>query len=450
MNLANILTFLIESSIIFSLLFLFYYLFLRGHTFHQLNRFTLLLILASSIWLPFLEINTNIQNIQTPINIESLWIDEMDEMMSTSEITIKTDRIEWNWPFIIFNIWLLGSLFFTFRLMRFLMAVYRLKHNGKVWYYQQRKYYLVEKKHSPFSFFNWIFLPHDFDVSNAESILQHEQNHVKQLHSFDLIFTELLCIILWFNPFVFLFKSSIKTVHEFQVDALVCRNESKKTYMQLMMLNTEKLFFAGLSNHFNHLTIKKRIDMITKNNTPKIKGLFYLMFLPLLAVLSISFAQQKAEGTFIKIPEIESGIVYNVNDNLVNPPSLQPIRAIDLTRIGGFGMYTHPIYKIEKMHPGIDYSAPLGTEILASGSGTIIKISDKKGGYGKMVIIKHNNTFETRYAHMEHFIVEEGDLVKLGQVIGYVGNTGMSTGPHLHFEVRKNGKPVDPKDYLIE
>lgn len=408
-----------------------------------------MLILLFSVSLPFLEINTSIQTIQTPINVESLWIYEMDEAAEASEQINTAKRTEWNWPFIIFNIWLLGSLLFAYRMIRFLWNVYRLKRQAKGWYYQEKKYYLVENKHAPFSFFNWIFLPNDLDVSNTKSILQHEENHAKQLHSFDLILAELLCIILWFNPFVFLFKSSIKTVHEFQVDALVCQNESKETYMQLMMLNTEKLFFAGLSNHFNHLTLKKRIDMITKNNTPKFKGFFYLLFLPLLAVLTVSFASPKAEPSFVNIPEVSYGIVYNVSDNIDNPPSIVPIRAKDLTKISSqYGTRINPVTKKKGLHTGIDYKAPLGTEILASGSGTVIKVSDKKKGFGKMIIVKHCNTYETLYAHMNAFAVKEGDKVKAGQVIGYVGSTGMSVGSHLHFEVRKNGKPVNPNPYL--
>jgi murein DD-endopeptidase MepM/ murein hydrolase activator NlpD len=191
--------------------------------------------------------------------------------------------------------------------------------------------------------------------------------------------------------------------------------------------------------------------MITKNKTRKFKGLLYLMFLPLLALCILAFSTDQPQKKLIEIPEIEYGILYNFSDNIENPPTLLPIRQENLTRVSSyFGMRINPVRKIKQLHTGIDYMAALGADILASASGTITKVSDKRKGFGKMIVIKHCNTYETRYAHMDGFAVKEGDKVKKGQVIGYVGNTGMSLGPHLHFEVRKNGKPVNPKDYLKE
>jgi murein DD-endopeptidase MepM/ murein hydrolase activator NlpD len=109
-----------------------------------------------------------------------------------------------------------------------------------------------------------------------------------------------------------------------------------------------------------------------------------------------------------------------------------------------FGMRKHPILGYNKMHRGTDFAAPSGTPIMASGSGTIIR-SRWCGGGGNCVKIKHNSTYETIYAHMKSFAkgIKEGKKVKQGQIIGYVGSTGMSTGPHLHYEVVVNGKKVN-------
>ncbi len=111
-----------------------------------------------------------------------------------------------------------------------------------------------------------------------------------------------------------------------------------------------------------------------------------------------------------------------------------------------FGMRKHPILGFNKMHQGTDFSAPTGTPIMASGSGKIVK-SRWCGGGGKCVKIKHNSTYSTVYAHMSKFGrgIKEGIRVKQGQIIGYVGSTGMSTGPHLHYEVIVNGKKVNSK-----
>jgi murein DD-endopeptidase MepM/ murein hydrolase activator NlpD len=121
-----------------------------------------------------------------------------------------------------------------------------------------------------------------------------------------------------------------------------------------------------------------------------------------------------------------------------------PINGAKLS--SSFGMRKHPILGFNKMHQGTDFSAPTGTAIMASGSGKIVK-SRWCGGGGKCVKIKHNSTYSTVYAHMSKFGrgIKEGIRVKQGRIIGYVGSTGMSTGPHLHYEVIVNGKKINSK-----
>ncbi|MFN0031876.1 MAG: M23 family metallopeptidase [Flavobacteriales bacterium] len=130
-------------------------------------------------------------------------------------------------------------------------------------------------------------------------------------------------------------------------------------------------------------------------------------------------------------------------------PAIQPVSNKDLKRLAsGFGMRIHPIYKIAKMHTGLDFTADIGTEIYATGDGVIEAIDSKLSGYGHHVIIQHGYGYQTLYAHMSHVKVRVGEKVKRGQIIGYVGNTGTSTGPHLHYEVMKNGEKVDPAFYF--
>lgn len=112
----------------------------------------------------------------------------------------------------------------------------------------------------------------------------------------------------------------------------------------------------------------------------------------------------------------------------------------------GFGMRKHPILGYNKMHQGLDFAAPTGTPIFAAGNGTITS-RGRRGAYGHFILIKHNNGYETAYAHLSRYSrkFRKGSRVKQGDVIGYVGSTGRSTGPHLHYEVRKNGKRIDPR-----
>lgn len=112
-----------------------------------------------------------------------------------------------------------------------------------------------------------------------------------------------------------------------------------------------------------------------------------------------------------------------------------------------FGYRIHPIFHTRRFHAGQDIAAPMGTRIVAADSGTVI-FAGTKGGYGKVTIIDHGRNMSTVYGHQSRIIVGTGQAVKQGQLIGYVGSTGYSTGPHLHFEVRISGNPVDPIPYL--
>lgn len=138
-------------------------------------------------------------------------------------------------------------------------------------------------------------------------------------------------------------------------------------------------------------------------------------------------------------------------DMLASIPSIIPISNEDLKRVSsGFGMRMHPVLKIPKFHEGQDFTAPTGTDIYATGNGTVTKVSKERFGFGYHVIINHGYGFETIYAHMSQILVRENQKVKRGDVIGLVGSTGTSTAPHLHYEVIKNGNKIDPVNYYYQ
>ncbi|MBL4706808.1 MAG: M23 family metallopeptidase [Flavobacteriales bacterium] len=131
-------------------------------------------------------------------------------------------------------------------------------------------------------------------------------------------------------------------------------------------------------------------------------------------------------------------------------PAIQPVSNKDLRRMAsGFGMRMHPIYKRMKMHTGMDFSAERGTEIYATGAGKVVKVESSRRGYGNNVIIDHGYGYKTLYAHMSSFKVKRGQIVTRGQTIGFVGNTGTSVSPHLHYEVLKDGRKVNPVNYYF-
>ena len=130
-------------------------------------------------------------------------------------------------------------------------------------------------------------------------------------------------------------------------------------------------------------------------------------------------------------------------------PAIQPISNKQLVALAsGFGWRTHPIYKVKKLHQGIDFAASIGTPIYATADGVVADAKVQFSGYGKSVEIDHGFGYRTRYAHMHGFVVRNGQRVKRGDLIGYVGNTGLSTAPHLHYEVLLKGERVDPVHYF--
>ena len=142
--------------------------------------------------------------------------------------------------------------------------------------------------------------------------------------------------------------------------------------------------------------------------------------------------------------EVEE-LVKNKEQLLSHTPAIQPVSNKDLNRIAsGFGYRIDPVYKTTKFHAGLDFSAPQGTPIYATADGTVSTAGNSGNGYGNHVIINHGYGYETLYGHMVRVKTRNGQTVKRGEVIGWVGSTGKSTGPHCHYEVHKNGEKINP------
>jgi len=143
-------------------------------------------------------------------------------------------------------------------------------------------------------------------------------------------------------------------------------------------------------------------------------------------------------------------LVKDKANMLASIPAIQPVSNKDLKHMAsGYGWRIDPVYKTEKMHTGMDFTAPVGTEIHATGNGVVESVELGRYGYGNEVLIKHGYGYETLYGHMSKIIVRNGQKLNRGDLIGYVGNSGKSTGPHLHYEVHKNGSPVNPINYYF-
>jgi murein DD-endopeptidase MepM/ murein hydrolase activator NlpD len=156
------------------------------------------------------------------------------------------------------------------------------------------------------------------------------------------------------------------------------------------------------------------------------------------------YVQSKSYDELIKLAE-------NKEDMLKSVPAIIPISNKDLTRTAsGFGWRIHPYYKISKFHYGMDFTAPAGTDVYATGNGTVVDVSSSQRGLGKHITIDHGFGYTSIYAHLSNFNVRVGQRVQRGDIIGYVGSTGMSVANHLHYEIKLNGVNVDPVNYYFE
>ncbi|SEL84807.1 BlaR1 peptidase M56 [Aquimarina amphilecti] len=441
---SDFLTYLFQASICLATLYTSYYLFLKRLTFHKVNRIVLLLLIPFSLGLPLLnqiEFTVTTETITIPFFNELLPIDQP----ATEVVLPKKPRSEEKnyLTNLISLIYILGFFTALFRLSLSVIQLYRIKKKSNIFSKDGYRFVTTDTPHI-FSSFGWIFIPKDKINEIATPIIEHEKAHIKLWHTADLILTEMYVVIFWFNPFSYFFRKSIRSVHEFQADSFVLNTQIKKSYYLELLINTlQTRQTKKLHSYFNHSLIKKRIDMITKTNSNQASIIRYALLLPIFIVLLTAFVQPKFDDKNIVENIIEEEVKVEI------PPSIFPIEngsKDNITAVYG-KIHKHPLSKKKVIHRGIDIRAKIGTPILATEDGTI-SVAKDKGNWGNLIVITHANGYETWYAHLDSFEVTENQKVSKGQIIGKSGNTGLSTGPHLHYEVRLNGKNMDPMDYL--
>jgi murein DD-endopeptidase MepM/ murein hydrolase activator NlpD len=283
---------------------------------------------------------------------------------------------------------------------------------------------------SPFSFFRYVFLPKNFD---DPGVLAHEMAHVQQYHWLDLVIVESASIALWFNPVMRAYKQVLKQQHEYLADRAVVTSGLK--LIDYLFSIKRQISFAvmnSLANGFYSSSIKNRINMLTKQSTPSYKFVYYSIALPLLVVLLTAFSPQREYA----ISEVTDSVKQQVSLGL-------PIEGMnDFSLISGFGQRIHPVLGGLRMHTGIDLRAKEGTPVVSTLDGVVLE-AQFDGDWGNKIVIKHDDDYSTSYSHLKSIGVKAGDKVRKGVEIGQVGNTGMSTQSHLHFELLKAGQPID-------
>lgn len=227
---------------------------------------------------------------------------------------------------------------------------------------------------------------------------------------------ELLTHIGSFTRDIDFLENEIENLHEMDVEVY-------RTILDAEPLS-ESVWNAGTGGVDNKQELEPELVEETRNRLDKMESKVKIQF-------------QSYSSLLKKFKEKE--------EELKHTPSILPVKA-DV--ISGFGMRMHPILGYKRLHAGLDFRAPIGTKVFATADGVIKYAGVKKNGYGIHVDINHGYGYHTKYAHLSKLLVKPGQRVKRGELIGLTGNTGLSKGPHLHYEISKNGKKINPIDYF--
>lgn len=287
-----------------------------------------------------------------------------------------------------------------------------------------------------------------------EAILTHELAHIKR-HDYALsVLQSLLETLFFFHPAVWWISHRITIEREFCCDDLAVETIGNKATYLRALVTLETLRTTGLaaspalSMHDGSLLsrVKRLTTSAVSDPFPitrsRITLMFMLMFLLIASFVgNTSSADHTTPALLPSTPALMDAVVSN--DSI---PSLHPLKSkVKVT--SGFGMRYHPVLKIRRMHAGVDFLARMGSDVYATAAGTIKEVAENNGR-GKFIVIEHANGYLTSYSNLSLQSVKAGESIKKGQKIGESGNSGLSTGPHLHYEVRIDNKPVDPVDYL--
>jgi len=287
---------------------------------------------------------------------------------------------------------------------------------------------MVHPDVQPCSFFGILFVR---SQNEDPIIIAHEMVHIRQRHWVDLVLVEVAAIVLWFNPFIYFYRRSITVQHEYIADRHVVSTVSLRDYLGCITTQIESNILSALVSRFNTRSIKQRIIMLT--NTKTYSAFRYAIVLPVVVVLTMAFATRDTANLFL----------------MQNKELRSPVDVVKLRKEPGvgFGERMNPVTQKLTFHTGVDFVLAAGNGVYAAATGVVVEAASSES-YGNFIIVRHDQTLTTSYSHLEKIDVKEGDKVQKGQTIGLVGSTGLSTGPHLHFEVLENGKAVNPVPYL--
>ena len=277
--------YLLKLNIALILLFSFYKLMFTGDTFFSWRRATLIGMYLVAILVPVMDFSVWLSNSEGMTSIANEYATVVLPAVSTS----SKDGGVLLWELIVLIVYSVVACVLLLRFLWQLASIILLKNNSQTSYICDTKVYLLTDEEGPFSFFDWIFInPERHKSDEIEEIMMHELTHCQQLHSIDIIFSELFCIIFWFNPFVWLLKREVRLNLEYLADNSVLANgKDNKEYQYHLLGLTYRKNVATISNNFNVLPIKKRIKMMNKKKTNNSMRVKYVLYVPMIVMLLI-------------------------------------------------------------------------------------------------------------------------------------------------------------------
>lgn len=287
--------YLIKSALALTVLYLFYWVLLRKDTHFRLNRLVLVFSLVGSLIAPLINIYLLAnQEIQSKIPVFYASLGEVVVGVTSTEPVKATHSIDW-WK-VLLIIYLAGVFVVTARLVYQAIYLHVISRMSETRRKGNFTLVLMSKDITPFTYFNKIYIPASkADDFSVETILAHERSHLRQYHFIDLFVMEVVTILQWFNPVVWLYERALKEVHEYLADESVLnQGQHKGTYQALLVNQAIGGPVFSLTNNFNQSLIKKRILMMTKMKTPRLAQLKVLIILPLLLLILVAFADPKA------------------------------------------------------------------------------------------------------------------------------------------------------------
>ncbi len=316
----NFFSILLQSSLCIAALYIIYYTFLRKDTFFKTNRFYLISALLVSALIPFIDFSFLFSA------REQIYFVLLDPVIITPEGIQASMEVHPNIYQPLLVVYLTGAAIFSIRFIYQLIQLYVLTKRFGISEHEGIHFVFTDKNYSPFSFFNLVFLNRrDIDSYETKKIIAHERVHIRQGHSLDLILLELITIIQWFNPFIWLYRHAVKTLHEYLADEGVLHSGvDVKVYSALLFSQSTGIQINDQANNFNKSLLKRRFIMMTKSRTQNFARLKLMFVLPLafsiLLVISCGPDVPVQQEKEIVKPQTD---VPNEADNPPPPPQVQ-------------------------------------------------------------------------------------------------------------------------------